>query len=410
MPNFIYRAKKNPQEIISGVVSAGHYDDAVEKILSMGCSPLEVRMENQPRTAALAKISPLNWGAFAERHSLNSVYFFVRQLADLLEAEVPVLRALDIMARQTQQPKMKTVVESMSASVKGGQSLSQAMAQHPQFFSALYVNMTAAGESSGHLTEVLERLAQLTQKELDTRAHVVSSLMYPLVVLGVGVLTMFVLLTFVLPRLTDMFNDFDAQLPLPTRIVVALSDVFSHFGWILIVVGVLLGLYFQRAFQDEMFRMKWDGSILKMPLVGRFIRDVEIGRFSRTLGTLLEGGVSITSALESVCPLVGNGVLRAQLVKASVQVREGSGLAEALQDCGVFSESALSVIAVGEESGKLHRGLLKLAHMCDQNSDQTAKTFVTLLGPLMLMLIVTFVGFIVIAMLLPIFRMNLIVN
>jgi len=412
MPNFTYKAKKNPQEIISGVVVAGNYDEAVEKIMQLGCSPLEVSAEKAHRPGPLlAKIpSRFNFSGLSKGNSLASVYLFVRQMADLLEAGVPLLRALEILLRQIQQPRMNAVVVSMITAVKEGHSLSEAMAQHPELFSPLYVNMTRTGESSGNLTMVLERLSQLTQKEIETRSHVLSSLMYPMVVLGVGILTMFVLLTFVLPRLTDMFNDFDAELPLPTKIVIGASDIFSHFGWILVVIVVLAAMYLKNAIKDQAFRLKWDNTILKVPLVGNFLQEVEVGRFSRTLGTLLEGGVSITEALESVCPMVENMTLRAQMVKVSAQVREGANLAEALKDSGVFSDGALSIIAVGEESGKLHKGLLKLAHMCDQKSDAMAKTFVTLLGPLVLVAIVTIVGFMVIAMLLPIFKMNMIVS
>ena len=257
---------------------------------------------------------------------------------------------------------------------------------------------------------VLNRLADYLDKEQETQSKVRSSLAYPALILIVGILTVFVLLTFVIPRLTVMFDDFNQDLPLVTLFLINISSFFAQFWWIM-VISITGGIvYLKKWFQSEKGRLWFDSTIIKLPIFGYFIKVVEIGRFCRTLGTLLESGVVITTALNSVWATVNNQVLRNEIKQVSEDVTNGASLRGALKSCSFFPEIAVNMISVGEETGNLEKSLLKIADTFERQADQTIKTLVSLIGPIVLVFIVSIVGVVVIAMLLPIFQMNLLIS
>ena len=217
--------------------------------------------------------------------------------------------------------------------VQNGDSLSGVMAQYPAVFPAYYVNMVKTGEVGGQLDKVLQRLADHLEKEHETRGKIRSSLAYPAFVLGVGILTVFVLLTFVIPRLSVMFEDLDQALPLPTLILMHLSGFFARYWWLLLGILVIIKIYWDQWTRSIQGRLWCDGFLLKIPLLGEFVRDAEIGRFARTLGTLLESGVPLTTALNAIHPTIGNLILRDEIKKVSKAVTEGQALKSALGQC-----------------------------------------------------------------------------
>ncbi len=257
---------------------------------------------------------------------------------------------------------------------------------------------------------MLSRLADFLEKDEEVKSKVVGSLIYPALMLIVGIITIFVLLSFVIPKLTVMFEDLSETLPLPTTILLNLSGFFHRF-WILVVLGGLLAIYlFQKFTHTGEGRLWLDRWKLKIPVLGEFLLNVEIGRFARTLATLLENGVVIVPALETAADVLDNAALHVEIKEVAQNVAQGNSLSHALERCRFFPQIAINMMAVGEESGRLPAALHKLAASYEKYAEGVMKTFTSLLEPLLIVIIGGIVGFIVISLLLPIFRMNLIIQ
>lgn len=414
MPQFSYQAKQGPLKVIDGFIEAESLDVAVRKILQQGLVPLDVNLTtSRDLEKSFFKKSR---GAFkghfylVKRVGLNDVVLFTRQMSDLVEASIPILRCLQITIGQMRNPQLKKIIEGMFIFVRDGGSFSDALAQHPDIFSGLYVNMIKTGEISGQLELVMRRLAEYLEKEQETKGKVQSSLAYPAFILIVGIISIFILFSFVIPRLTVMFDDMDQSLPLPTRVLMSISGFFAKFWWLIAGLSGIGAVYFKQWTHSAKGKMALDQWQLKLPLLGDFIRTVEVGRFARTLGTLVESGVVIPTALKAVSTTIENAILRDELKKVSDDVTSGSSLKNALKKCTFFPELAVNMISIGEETGRLERGLFKIAETYERQADQTVKTLLSLLGPMVLVVIVGLVGFVVIAMLLPIFKMNMLIK
>lgn len=409
MPKYAYKAKEGPDKIVDGFIESENMDKAVLKITQLGLTPIDVAQATEEELENRPKFKKTFLFSF-KRISLSDIVIFTRQMSDLIDASVPLLRALQITSKQTQNQQLKSLIDQMYYFVQDGGSFSGALAQHKTTFSSLYVNMVKTGEVGGKLEVVLTRLADYLEKEQDTRNKVRSSLAYPAFIMAVGVLTIFVLLSFVIPRLSVMFDDLDQALPLPTIVLVNLSGFFAQYWWAILGLLTAAGLYLKQLLNTDKGRLWFDNFKLKVPYLGNFIKIVEVGRLSRTLATLIESGVVITTALQSVWMTIDNVVLREEIKNVSEDVASGASLQKALQKCFFFPEVASNMISVGEETGRLDRGLYKIASTFERQSDQIVKTMISLLGPVVLVIIVSIVGFVVIAMLLPIFRMNLLIQ
>ena len=405
MAHFIYKAKNGPKDVISGFIEADSLADAVKKLTNAGQMPIDVKLYMKITLPAIEKNK-----ALSIKVSQVALFQFTRQLADLMEAGIPLARCMELLSRQRQFPMMVEIIEAMRVVLQQGGSLSLALSKYPRIFSPLYIHTVKAAEASGQLPLVLNRLAQFLEADMQLQSKAKSSLLYPAIIFLVGLLTVFVLLSFVLPRLSLMFQDFDAQLPLATRIVVAISQVFAQFWWLM--AGVIAGLVFwgRSYLRTEQGKTTFDGICLKIPLLKSFIENTQLSRFARTLGMLLESGVPIVTALESVTMVVDNGALQEEVRKMAVRVKSGMSLTQAIKTSALFPEMAVDLIAVGQESGKLEKGLYKLAANCERSSQEMAQTFVTILGPAVLVVVVGMVGFMIVAMLLPMFQMNMIIN
>ena len=405
MPQFLYKAKSGPQDVTSGIIEADSLADAVTRLTNAGKMPLDVKLYYKIVLPSNDKNTPSG-----TKVSQAALFQFTRQLADLLEAGIPLARCMELLSRQRQFPLMVEIIESMTGLLQQGGSLSLALAKYPKIFPPLYIHTVKAAESSGQLPLVLNRLAQFLEADLQMQSKVKSSLLYPAIIFLVGLLTLFVLLSFVLPRLTLMFEDFDAELPLATRIVVAVSQVFASFWWLMAIL-ITGAVFWIRSYLNTENGKDWiDGVSLKIPLLRSFIENTQLSRFARTLGMLLESGVPIVTALESVTMVVDNNALQAEVKKITIKVKSGMSLTQAIKASALFPEMAVDLIAVGQESGKLEKGLYKLAANCERSSQELAQAFVTILGPAVLVAVVGVVGFMIVAMLLPMFQMNMIIN
>ncbi len=409
MPKFTYKAKEGPGRIITGFVDAESADLAIQKVIKMGLSPIDVSQGAVENSKPIRIPSKITLKVFKTVSSTELV-LFTRQMSDLVDASVPILRALQIVLNQTQNLNFKEVIEQMYLTVKDGKSFSEALARHTNLFSNLYVNMVKSGEVSGQLEVILNRLADYLEKEQELKSKVRSSLAYPALILGVGFLTIIVIVTFVVPRLSMMFDDMNQQLPLPTVILLKVSSFFSNFWWLILTCAVTGGLYLRQWLHSPKGSLWFDSFKLRIPFLSNFIKMIEVARLTRTLATLVESGVPITTALKSVSAMIENQILRDQVKTASDEVSNGSSLKSALQRCNFFPEMAINMVSVGEETGKLDRGLYKIAESYERQSDRIVRTIVSLLGPLVLVVVVSIVGFVVISLLLPILRMNLLVE
>ncbi|MBF0490279.1 MAG: type II secretion system F family protein [Candidatus Omnitrophica bacterium] len=408
MPQYTYLAKNGPSKIVSGVIHAEDEHVAVTKILQLGYTPLEVKL--QEGGSSVQEKGPRPSQDNGLKVPLATVAIFIRQIYDMIDAGIPLLRCFEILMRQKQHPALLTIIEAMHEHIKEGGSLSGALALYPKVFPLLYINMVKSGELAGQLPHVMSRLADFIEKDLQIRSQVKSSLLYPAIILVVGLLTMFVLMSFVLPKLTVMFDDFDAVLPLPTQMIIAVSSFFSRFWWLMIIVAAAGGYYLKQFLGTARGRLLIDHCVLKIPILRQFIQEVQMALFARTLGTLLESGVTISAALESVTETIDNSLFKNEMQDITLKVKAGDSLTTAIKGSSYFSEIALNLIIVGQESGKLEKGLYKLAVMCERSIKETSQNFMTILGPLVLIVVVALVGFVIVSILLPMFRMNMIIN
>ena len=331
---------------------------------------------------------------------------FTRELSALLGAAIPIPQALDGLGEEEDNLALRSVVLGLAESVRKGTSLSTAMEGYPKLFSRLYVSMVRVGEEAGALPAVMGDLADLLEHEDEVRGEVVGAVAYPAFVLGFGIFTVVVLLTVVLPRLFGMLQEMLNVLPLPTLILLKVSKVLSEdWLWILLaVVGSVFGL--RRYLKTERGAEAWDGLKLKLPLIGGVFRSAALGRFARTLGTLAKSGVSLLPALRIVEDTIGNRVLAKQVALVSEETRGGDSLAAPLRKLAVFPKGVIQMIEVGEETGRLDEMLLKIAEIEERHMRAKTKTLVSLLAPVLILVVGALVGFMVIALLLPIFKMS----
>ncbi|MDP8265247.1 MAG: type II secretion system F family protein [Candidatus Aceula lacicola] len=406
MATFAYKAKKGPSQIIEDVIEAENFDQAVEKVIHLGLSPIDVI----PYKAKSSANSKKEKKSSKIRVKSSDIVSLTRHLYDLVDSGVPLLRALETSSRQVTNIHFKKIVEQIRISVEEGSSLSVSLERYPYVFSPLYINMVKSGEISGKLNVVLGRLTESLEKDQEMISKARTSLIYPSLILSVGIMTVFILLTFVIPRLTEMFEDLSANLPWPTVFLMNISDFFARFWWIIVLALVAIIFYLKEFSRSTKGKLFVDQIKLNIPIIGKFIESVEIARFAGTLATLLDSGVIIVSALNSVSDILENEAFKADIKKVAKQVSAGSSLMESFQHSQFFSQTAIDMISTGEQAGRVEVSLHKLADVYEKQSDQMMKTITALLEPILIVAIGSVVGFVVIAMLLPIFQMNLMIR
>ena len=403
---FKYIAKASPEKVVDGVIEADRLELAVNIITGKGLIPVEVYPLTVKAAHSKKKIKQILSTSFIKTSSNKNVMLFTRQLSDLVGASVPILRALKLIVQQTQDASFKQVVNTISHSVEDGTALSSALTEYPKLFNSFYINMIKTGEQTGHLNVILERLAQHIEQDLKLRRQCMLSLSYPFFVLGIGIVTIIVMFIFVIPRLVTVFEDFNQDLPLPTVIMINLSEFFIYYGWSALILIIGAVWYFKRFIQTKDGKRRMDAFLLRCAYIGTLIKQIEIGRLTRTWGMLVESGVAMSSAMPSVIQTISNQAIKEEISLAAQKVEEGSSLKTSLQPCPSLDSFAVNMIAVGEETGELSRGLYKSADWYERQALDTIQQFISLLGPIVLVLIMMLVGFIAVAILLPIMEMN----
>ena len=342
----------------------------------------------------------------AGRVSGKDITAFTREMGALLGAAIPIPQALDGLGEEEENPALRAIVLKISESVRKGAAFSAALDEHPKLFSKLYVSMVRVGEEAGVLPKVMADLAALLEHEDEMRGEVLAAVAYPVFVLCFGFVTVAVLLTVVMPKLFSMLTEMAATLPLPTLILLRASGFIQAY-WIPLALGMAGALAGLRWYlRTPRGAEKWDGVKLELPVLGGVYRAAALSRFARTLGTLAKSGVSLLPALRIVENTIGNLVLGKLIARVAEETRGGDSLAAPLRKLGIFPQTVVQMISVGEESGTLAEMLLKVADIEERHMRARTKTMISMLAPALILVVGALVGFMVIALLLPIFNMS----
>jgi len=344
------------------------------------------------------------------RIKTDDVAILTRQLATLLHAGIPLVEALTALIDQVEHDRLKTIVSQVKERVNEGASLADALAEHPKAFSNLYVNMVRSGEHSGALDVVLTRLADFTEGQARLRSKILGTMMYPAIMMVIGLLIVVVLLTVVVPKIAKMFEDMQATLPLITRILIGSANFATQYWWLLLLLALLSGWIFVKWRATPAGTAKVDALLLRMPVFGPLIRMLAIARFSRTLSTLLKSGVPLLTSMGIVKALVTNTVLSGVIEDARESIREGESIAGPLKRSGQFPPIVYHMISIGERSGQLEEMLANVASAYDSQVETRIGALTSLLEPVMIVMMGGVVAFIVFSILMPILQMNTLVN
>jgi len=408
MPVFEYTALNDKGKKLKGIIDAQSTAAARQKLRDSNIYLIDLQ-ESSGAKKSISLKQPLG-GLFGKVGS-REVTVMTRQLATLLGAGLPLVQSLTTLIAQTSHPQLKTILSRVREEVNEGNSFSQTMTHYPQVFPAFYLNMVRAGEASGTLHLVLERLADFSEKQQALKGRVQAALAYPLFMFLIGSVVLFFLVTFVVPNVTRIFDEMHQTLPLITIILIGVSRFLETFWWVIVagLIGAFVALkYFLSKTQKG--RTLLDRTLLALPVIGQMNRKMAVARFSRTLGTLLESGVPLLASLEIVRNIVGNSLISAAIQKAGHDVREGQNLSAPLARSGLFPTIAVEMISVGEQSGNLEPMLYRIAEAYEKEVESSITMLTSLLEPIMILVMGLAVGFIVVSILLPIFEMNQLVR
>jgi general secretion pathway protein F len=402
MPIYTYKAKRGPQDIIEGTIEAASEKEAIEKISQNGLIPVKIETEastgDQKMAVEPASVQP--------RVSARDITLFTRQLASLLKAGVPILKALRIIAEQSSSGEFSLLLKSIYTDIEAGAVLSSVLARYPAAFSPLYIAMIRAGEDSGQLPQVLLKITEYRMRQEEMLSRVRTAMAYPALMAIVGFATVIFMLAFVMPRLTNLYSGMGQALPLPTRIVIAASTAVKKWGAVLLVLSVVLAALCAKFFRSKSGRLVISQVQLSLPLVRGFMLKAELARFSRTMELLLKSGINILRALHITLPVMGNEILRGELARSYGELEQGNSFGKSLKNSRLIPLFMSNLLIVGEESGKLDDALAELAGSYERDTDEALKALGSLIEPAMILVMGIIVGFIVIAMLLPVFEMN----
>lgn len=402
MPAYNYRASTIEGKIVEGSMEA--LDDGVVsiKLQEMGLIPM--RIGSADRQSVFSR--EFEWPWKRKKVRRKDILVFTQELHTLVRAGFPLDRSLVVLSQLAESPAMAEVIQDVLKEVKGGKSFSEALAKHPHIFPKVYINMVKAGEAGGMLEEILGRIASYLDTGEELRSYIIGALVYPILLSTVAVVSVIILTLFVVPRFTSIFTDMGVALPLPMAILKGLSDFLRGFWWVLLAIIVLICVGFKRFRESSEGRMKWDRQLLRIPLVGSVLRKLEVARFSRSLGTLLHGGVPLLQAMTIVREILGNQSIAAAVEPIRNGIKKGEGISQPMKRSGVFPPLAMHLIEVGEESGRLDSMLVQVADTYDIEVRNSIKKLIAFFEPALILLMGIIIGTIVVSMLMAIFSIN----
>jgi general secretion pathway protein F len=401
MASFEYKAATSAGEIVNGVLSGSSRANVIQQLQSLGHIP--IRVDESAAPSGGRKIE-FQWRK--QRVTEQDVADVTRELATLLQAGLPLDRALAILVSLADREPLAEMLGAIRERVKEGATLADAMEEQEGVFSRFYISLLRAGESGGALEVILERLADHLESAKEMRSALTSALIYPAILVVVAVVSIFILLGYVVPQFTEMFEGVGEALPLSTRITIAVGEGLQAYGWLLIVMIAAGSWFLRRQLADPASAYKWHAGLLRVPLIGEIVVKMEVARFAHTLSTLLGNGIPLLKALAIVRDTMGNRVLADGIERVTGGLKEGQSLADPLSEVPHFSPFAVHMIRVGEESGELESILQNVAVTFDRDTQVTIKRAMTLLEPLLILLLGVVIAAVIISILVAILSIN----
>ncbi len=399
MPTFVWTGRSRDGKSTKGTMEAASESAVMANLRRQGIQA------NKIKEAGKGLNVELNIGFLKPKVTTKDIVVFTRQFATMIDAGLPLVQCLDILSSQQENKTFKEVLIQTKEDVESGLTFADALKKHPKVFNDLYVNLVAAGEVGGILDTILNRLASYIEKALKLKKQVKSAMTYPTTIIGIALVVIAVILVFVIPAFEKMFSDFGGALPLPTQIVIKISNFVQDY--ILLIIGFIVFSIFavKKIYATEKGRDKIDNWALKLPVFGILIRKVAVAKFSRTLATMISSGVPILDGLDIVRKTAGNRTVEKAIGQVRTSISEGKTIAEPLKSSGVFPPMVCQMIEVGEQAGALDTMLSKIADFYDDEVDDAVGNLTAMMEPLLMLFLGTTVGGLVIAMYLPIFKL-----
>ena len=404
MPVYEYTALDRTGKNVTGIIDADSTLAARQKLRASGKYPVQVQ-ETTTRAKSERAVG-FSLPTFFNRVTPDDIHALTRQLSTLLNAGIPLIGALDALMEQSTSPPLKRIIAQIKESVNEGNSLTHSLAKHPKLFSNIYINMVRAGEASGSLDVVLDRLAEFGEHQQALKGRFQAALVYPIFMAIIGSGVLFFLLSFVVPNLTRVFTEMNQVLPLPTTILIWFSGFMRIYWWAILLVMVAIVLGIKKFIKSPKGRYIWDKLKLRLPVIGQINRKIALSRFGRTLGSLLQSGVPLIASLQIVRNIVNNVLIGDVIDEAMEDIQAGKSLNLALSRSIWFPPVFRQMVSVGEQSGDLEGMLHKIADAYEREIETRITGMTALIEPIMILLMAVVVGFIVISILLPIFEMN----
>jgi len=402
MQSYNYKASTLEGKIVEGVMEAADDGTVSLKLQEMGLLP--VRIGASARKTLLTR--EIDWPWKRKKVSRKDLLVFTQELHTLVRAGFPLDRSLAVLGQLAESPAMSEVIQDVLKEVKGGKSFSEGLAKYPAVFPKVYVSMVRAGEAGGVLEEILGRLSSYLGTSEELKSYIVGAMIYPLLLSVVGLVSVTILTLFVVPKFTSIFQDMGVPLPLPMAILRALSSILTNYWWAILLALLITGFYLKRFRESSEGRLKLDRWMLRIPMVGAVLRKVEVARFSRSLGTLLHGGVPLLQSMTIVRDIIGNQSIAMTIEPIRNGIKKGEGIAQPMKQAGVFPPLAMHLIEVGEESGKLDTMLIQVADAYDTEVRNSIKNLIAFFEPALIVLMGIIIGTIVVSMLMAIFSIN----
>ncbi|MBN1793348.1 MAG: type II secretion system F family protein [Candidatus Omnitrophica bacterium] len=396
MPIYKYKAKDARGKDVTGTLVAPNEQAVTTRLDEMGYTPISIAIDKKPKGTGAKK------GKKVAQHHMIA---FTRQFATIVKAGVPIVSGLTILSEQTESPALKEVLAKVVHDIEGGASLSQALDKHPASFSELYVNTVVAGEAGGVLDRVLLRLAEMMERDNETRQNVSAALRYPLITIVAMFIASFVLVTFVVPKFATMYARFDTALPLPTRVLIASNHLIKNWWFIVIPSMAAAGYLFVTYINTKQGRYQWDSFKLKVPVFGELFVKVSMARFAMMLSTLNESGLPILRSLEIVAATVGNAVIGRDIDRIKTSVADGRGISESIMGSAVFPPMVAHMVSIGEKTGAIEDMLNSIADYYDLEIKTMVKNLTTLIEPIMTAVLGVVVLGMALAIFLPLWNM-----
>jgi type IV pilus assembly protein PilC len=397
MPVYQWVGKNRKNEVKKGELEAASEESVKSQLVRQRITPTRIKPKPKDLFENVSFLQP--------KVKERDIILFARQFSTMIDAGLPIIQCLDILYSQQANPTLKKMLKEIKESVEGGATLAEALKTFPKQFDDLFVNMIAAGEAGGILDAILRRLAAYMEKAAKLKAQVKGAMTYPIVTLIIAILVLSVILVFVIPVFEEMFADFGGELPTPTKIVVAMSDMVKS-KILFIIVGIVLFIFsFKKFYATDKGHDLVDDLLLKLPVFGALLRKVAVSKFTRTMGTMLASGVAILEALDIVAKTAGNRTVEKAIYSVRTGIAEGRTMADPLNESGVFPPMVCQMIGVGESTGALDAMLEKIADFYDEEVDQAVENLTALIEPFMLVFLGVTIGGLVVAMYLPIFKM-----